>query len=234
MPKTYTELQKKQWVHEYQSGRSVKEICAANGISQNALYGWIKQFKTTVTKRGTEISGHRLVTLEQQNKHLQEMFDISRICPCCPMSPRSEKLKATEELVGKYSLHSICTYLNLPRGTYYNYVRSKNKIKVEDLEDEFFKPLIQQTFEKSGERMTAAQIRHRLRRDGHEIGCKRIKRLMKDMELIPYSQRQIRFDYTSSAYGKRNKLRQRFNQTDVNSAHTATLARTFSHSVTGY
>lgn len=191
MPKVYTESQKKQWVHEYQSGKSVKEICAENGISSNALYGWIKLFNATVTKKGIEISGHRLVTLEQQNKHLQEMFDISRICPCCPMSPRSEKLKAAEELVGRCSLHSICTYLDLPFGTYYNYIKSKNKIKVEDLKDEFFKPLIRQAFEKSGERMTAAQIRHRLRRDGHEIGFKRIKRLMKEMELIPYSQRHV-------------------------------------------
>ena len=39
----------------------------------------------------------------------------------------------------------------------------RDRIKVEDLKDEFFKPLIRQTFEKSGERMTAAQIRHRLR-----------------------------------------------------------------------
>ena len=54
------------------------------------------------------------------------MYDISRICPCCPMSPRSEKLKAAENLVGKFSLHSICTYLDLPRGTYYNYIKSKN------------------------------------------------------------------------------------------------------------
>ena len=132
------------------------------------------------------------------------------------MSPRSEKLKAAEELVGRFSLHSICTYLDLPRGTYYNYIKNKNKVKVEDLKDEFFKPLIRQAFEKSGERMTAAQIRHRLRRDGHEIGCKRIKRLMKEMELIPYSQRQVQFDYTPSAYGKRNKLRRQFNQTDPN------------------
>ena len=144
-----------------------------------------------MTKKGIEISGHRLVTLEQQNKHLQEMFDISRICPCCPMSPRSEKLKAAEELVGRCSLHSICIYLDLPFGTYYNYIKSKNKIKAEDLKDEFFKPLIRQAFEKSGERMISAQIRHRLRRDGHEFGFKRIKRLMKEMELIPYSQRHV-------------------------------------------
>ena len=117
------------------------------------------------------------------------MFDISRICPCCPMSPRSEKLKVAENLVEKFSLHSICTYLDLPRGTYYNYIKNKNKIKVEDLKDEFFKPLIRQTFEKNGERMTAAHIRHRFRRDGHEIDFKRIKRLMKEIKLIPYSQR---------------------------------------------
>lgn len=94
MSKVYTESHNKQWVHEYQSGKSVKEICAENKISSNALYGWIKLFNSTVTKKGTEISGHRLINLEQQNKHLQEMFDISRICPCCPMSPRLEKIKA--------------------------------------------------------------------------------------------------------------------------------------------
>lgn len=64
--------------------------------------------------------------------------------------------------------------------------------------------------------MTAAQIRHRLRQNRHAIGCKRVKRLMKEMELIPYSQRQARFDYTPSAYAKRNKLRWQFNQTDPN------------------
>lgn len=161
MPKVYTESQKKQWVHEYQGGKSVKEICTENGISSNALYEWIKFFSSTVTKKGTEISGHRLVTLEQQNKHLQERFDISRICSCGPMLPRSEKLKAAEELVRRYSSHSICTYLDLPCGTYYNYIENKNKVKVEDIKDEFFKPLIQQAL-KNGERMTVAQIRHRL------------------------------------------------------------------------
>lgn len=37
--------------------------------------------------------------------------------------------------------------------------------------------------------MTDAQIRHRLRRDGYEIGCKRVKHMMKEMKLIPYSQK---------------------------------------------
>lgn len=216
MPKIYTDVQKRQWVTEYQNGRSVKEICAENGISSNALYGWIRLFDTTVARGGTEISGHRLVTLEQQNKHLQEMFDISRVCPCCPTSPRSQKLKATEELVGKYSIHSICKYLDLPRGTYYNYIKSKDKVKVGDLKDEFFKPLIKQIFEKSGERMSAAQIRHRLKREGHEIGCKRVKRLMNDMKLIPYSQRQVRFYYNPTASGRKNKLKRQFNQTEPN------------------
>lgn len=39
---------------------------------------------------------------------------------------------------------------------------------------------------------------------------------MRELKLIPYSQRQAWFDYTPSAYGKRNKLGQQFNQTDPN------------------
>ena len=101
--------------------------------------------------------------------------------------------------------------LKLPHGTYYNFIKNKDKVKVKELKDEFFKPLIQKPFEKSSERMAAAQIRHQLRREGHEIGCKRAKRLMKEMELIPCSQSQVQFDYTPSAYGKRNELRQQFN-----------------------
>lgn len=66
------------------------------------------------------------------------------------------KIKSRRKLVGRFSLHSICTYLDLPRGTYYNYIKNKNKVKAEDLKDEFFKPLIQQIFERSGERMTSA------------------------------------------------------------------------------
>lgn len=39
MPKIYTDLQKKQWVREYQSGKSIKKICVNNGILSNTLYG---------------------------------------------------------------------------------------------------------------------------------------------------------------------------------------------------
>ena len=83
--------------HSEQINQLTKWICffdVGKNIGMLPRSSFLKLLNSTVTKKGTEISGHRLVAPEQQNKHLQEMFDISRICPCCPMSPRSEKLKA--------------------------------------------------------------------------------------------------------------------------------------------
>lgn len=71
IPKFNTMEQKKQWVEEYSSGKSVKEICSENHISQNSLYAWIKLFEIHKgNKNGTGISGHQLIALEQKNKHL--------------------------------------------------------------------------------------------------------------------------------------------------------------------
>ena len=118
MPKIYTNQQKKEWVKAYHEGKSVTEICASGKPSKNSLYKWIKEFNGFITENGTEISGHRLVTLEQQNRHLTEMLSIAKVCPCNANSPRTEKLRAVEKLEGQFSLHAICDYLSLPRGTY--------------------------------------------------------------------------------------------------------------------
>ncbi len=216
MPKIYTVEQKKQWIEEYRSGKSVKAICEENHISKNSLYAWIKLFETRKGKKGTEISGHRIVTLEQQNQHLQEMFDISRICEACPSSQRKDKLIAAERLVGKYSIRSICEYLELPRGTYYNYIKSKEKVKIEDLKDNEFKSLIKAVFEKSEGRMSASGIRYRLKIDGYRISSKRVKRLMDEIELVPISAKETKYYYNPSSFGRKNKLKRRFNQTEPN------------------
>lgn len=118
MPKVYTSEQKQEWVQAYREGKSVAAICAGGGPSKNSLYKWIKEYNGFITENGTKISGHRLVTLEQQNRHLTELLNISKVCPCNANSPREEKLRAVEKLEGQFSLHAICDYLSLPRGTY--------------------------------------------------------------------------------------------------------------------
>lgn len=216
MPKIYTNEQKKEWVKAYHEGKSVTEICASGKPSKNSLYKWIKEYNGFITENGTEISGHRLVTLEQQNRHLTELLNISKVCPCNASSPREEKLRAVEKLEGQFSLHAICDYLSLPRGTYYNYKKTRDKVYVEDQKDEFFKPLIQELFAASGERFGVRPIRQRLKQQGYEIGERRIRRLMEEMGLTPFSQREVSHYYNPSSGTSKNRLKRKFTQTEPN------------------
>ncbi len=174
-----------------------------------------------------EISGHRLLTLEQQNAHLKEIIAVSKECRCGAAAPRAEKLKAAEQLEGRYSMRVICEYLDLPRGTYYNYKRAQTKIKVDTVRDETFQPLIKSVFQKSGERFSAAAIRHKLKAQGYEIGVKRIKRLMAEMNLVPISRRNVTFYYNPSSYGRKNKLKRQFTQTEPNKVWVSDITYIF-------
>ena len=208
MPKRYTNEQKKEWVNAYQTGKSVTEICTNGGPSKNSLYKWIKEYRKQTSKSGTDISVHRFVTLEQQNNKLMEMLRLSKVCPCNASSPRNEKLKAVELLEGAFSIHVLCEYLELPRGTYYNYKRVKGKTYVQDQIDDFFKPLIQDLFYSSGERFGVRPIRQRLKQQGYDISERRIRRLMLEMELKPLSQREVSHFYNPSSDNNKNSLRQ--------------------------
>ena len=216
MSKLYTTEQKRDWVDAYYAGKSIAEICANGGPSQASLYNWIRQFKGITTKSGTEISGHRIITLEQQNKHLIEILNVAKVCPCNANSPRADKLRAVQALEGQFSLHAICEYLALPRGTYYNFKKTKDKVYVEDQKDDYFKPMIRDLFFASGERFGVRPIRQRLKQQGYEISERRIRRLMQEMELIPISQREVSHYYNPASNYNKNKLKRKFTQTEPN------------------
>ena len=162
MPKIFSDYEKQQWADEYRAGTCVREICRRYHVSKNTVYKYINLFDARSSKRSMEISGHKILTLEQQNAHLKEIIAVSKECQCGAAAPRAEKLQAAERLEGKFSMRAICEYLDLSRGTYYNYKRAKTKVKVDAARDEFFRPLVKRVFKESGERFGAAPIRHRL------------------------------------------------------------------------
>jgi len=71
--------------------------------------------------------------------------------------------------------------------------------------------------------MGAASIRHRLKRDGYEIGARRVKRLMNEMGLIPWSCREPTYTYNPSSFGRKNKLKRKFDQKELNKVWASDL-----------
>ena len=216
MPKKFSLSEKCQIVSLYISGVSVKEICSRMNVSRNTVYLYIKKYTSFCINHGKKIPGHQILTMEQQNQHLLELVEISKICECGAAAPRKEKLIAVEKLEGQFSLRSICEYLKLPRGTYYNYKRSKTVKKAEDYKDEEFKPLVKELFYRSGEHFGAPSIRQKLKQQGYQISVKRIRRLMNEMELVPFRNREVRFFYNPGSFWHKNLLKRNFKQTEPN------------------
>ena len=74
------------------------------------------------------------------------MLEVLRSASCGVNSSIDEKMKAIDELEGKYSVRVLCEALNLPRGTYYNRKRRENTITSYEINDAEIKPLIEKIF----------------------------------------------------------------------------------------
>ena len=60
--------------------------------------------------------------LETKVARLQGIIEILKKAGCSANDPLEVKLPALESLQGQYSVHMLCEALDVPRGTYYNYI----------------------------------------------------------------------------------------------------------------
>lgn len=58
------------------------------------------------------------------------MIEILKTVECNAHFPLQEKLCEIENLYGKYSVHVLCDAFNVPRGTFYNYIKRNKRDNV--------------------------------------------------------------------------------------------------------
>lgn len=215
MNNKYNESVKQSVVERYRAGESVASILADTGIPRSTVYAWIKASVDIGSgKKEVTLKNYRL--LENKVARLQGIIEILKKVGCTVDDPLEVKLPALEALQDQYSVHMLCEALNVPRGTYYNYLfRNKRTHTWYAERREILKAEIQRIYDDSRQIFGAAKICAVMKERGIRVSNKMVSELMRDMGLT-----SIRQD-AKDLYGKeqrrfKNYLNQQFTATRPN------------------
>ncbi len=215
MNNKYNESVKQSVVERYRAGESVASILADTGIPRSTVYAWIKASVDIGSgKKEVSLKNYRL--LENKVTRLQGIIEILKKVGCTVNDPLEVKLPALEALQDQYSVHMLREALNVPRGTYYNYLfRNKRTHTWYAERREILKAEIQCIYDDSRQIFGAAKICAVMKERGIRVSNKMVSELMRDMGLT--SIRQDAKDlYDKEQRRFKNYLNQQFTATRPN------------------
>ena len=215
MTKTFTIEEKQIGVNRYLSGESVTFIVDELGIAKSTLYNWIKKFKPVAEEK--KFTAKDFNNLEQRTNRQSDIIEILKTVECNTHSPLQEKLCEIEKLYGKYSVHVLCDALNVPRGTFYNYIKRNKRDNVwYKKRREYFCSEIRRIFEENNQIFGARKIAAVLKNNGEQVSDKYVRKLMVEMNLNSIRTNSKK-EYLKDKC-KRNILKQQFNVDKPNTA----------------
>lgn len=217
MNSKYRETEKQTIVDRYlASGGSVSVISIETGIPRSTLYAWIKQYHEKQTNGNPELTLRNFRLLENRVKRLEGIIEILKTAGCSANDPLEVKLPALEALHGQYSVHMLCEALNVPRGTFYNYIfRNKRTHTWYAKRREELRIEIQRIYDDSHQIFGAAKICAVMKEEGYRVSKEMVLELMRDMGLV--SIRQDSKDlYDKEQRRFKNYLNQQFTVTRPN------------------
>ena len=211
----YTENEKCTVISRYNNGESVADIVRDTQIPRSTIYAWIKEM-TTGASNTKPVSLKDFRFLENKVARLQGIIEILKKAGCTAHDPLEVKLPALEALQGQYSVHMLCEALDVPRGTYYNYIlRNKRTNAWYAKRREELRLEIQRIYDDSRQIFGAAKICAVRKESGIRVSREMVSELMRDMGLI--SIRQDSKDlYDKEQRRFKNYLNQQFTVTRPN------------------
>ncbi len=126
--KSYPEEFKSQVIERYLSGEPSASVLADTGIPKSTLYNWVRdnqEKQKDVNKKVVNIQNYHLI--ERKVARLEGIIGIPKASTCTACAPLKQRLCKAEQFYGKHSVHMICDALDIPRGTFYNYVLLNKK-----------------------------------------------------------------------------------------------------------
>ena len=117
----YTKETQQSAIREYRQGKSVTEIARGIGASRSTVYNWIEKDGCAIQEK--EVNLKLIRELQMRSERLKTMIEILKTVPFSAVNaPLREKLPTIENMAGEYSVNVLCEALNVPKGTYYNYL----------------------------------------------------------------------------------------------------------------
>lgn len=224
MDQKYTESEKSIITTRYKNGESVSDLVAETGIPRSTIYAWIKEAADRdCNRKAVSLKNYHI--LENKVARLQGIIEIMKKGGCSISDPLEIKLPALEALQGQYSVHMLCEALNVPRGTYYNYIlRNKRTHTWYAKRREELRLEIQRIYDDSHQIFGSAKICAVMKENGIRVSREMVSELMHDMGLV--SIRQDSKDlYDKEQQRFKNYLNQQFTVTRPNEVRVSDVTR---------
>lgn len=215
MNKKYKDEQKQEIIQRYQDGESVASLVVDIGIPRSTIYAWIKQIANTPSNT-KKVSAKNFRLLKNRIARLKGIIEIMKKASCSVSDPLELKLPALESLYGQYSVHMLCEALEVPRGTFYNYIlRNKRTNTWYAKRREELRLQIQQIYDDSHQIFGAAKICAVMKEQGPRVSVKIVRELMQEMGLVSIRQ-DSKGNYDKEMRSYKNYLNQQFEATRPN------------------
>ena len=130
-----TTKEKDQLLQRKIDGEAVSSIAADIGVPKSTIYAWLTKARKSRQETANNPDGSIAVDamdyhqLKAHAKKLEGMLEVIKLVSDISEIPLDKKLQVLEELyhTEKYSVHLMCETLDVPRGTFYNYIKRGKK-----------------------------------------------------------------------------------------------------------
>lgn len=213
--KNYSSEEKASAIARYlEGGESVLSISTDTGISRSSLYAWIKEERNTADIVEFSLKNFRIMV--NRVSRLEGIIEILQRVNCTVSSPLEAKLPAMEELYSRYSVHMLCDALQVPRGTFYNYIfRNKRDNTWYAKRREELRIRIQEIYDESNQIFGAGKIAAVMKEEGCQVSQEMVRKLMREMGLLNIRQ-DAKKVYEKERLSIKNHLNQQFDVTKPN------------------
>ncbi len=178
MRKNYSKEDKQKIINLCSDGVSVTEISKEYGLARSTIYAWIKEYNKK-SRRKKPINMHEVLLLRQKCEQQNLMIEILQSASCTIDAPQKERYEAIKKLSGKYSTALLCKALNVPKGSYYNYIlRNKNENTEAARRRAEVTPIIEKIFNDSKQIFGAWKIHAILQGMGYHISPNTVAAIM--------------------------------------------------------
>ena len=215
MNKKYENEVKQTVIGRYNNDEAVSSLVEELDIPRSTIYLWIKHTAESSSNK-KEVSVKNFRALENKVVRLEGIIEILKRVDCTVNDPLEVKLPELEALYGQYSVHMLCDALEVPRGTFYNYMfRNKRGNTWYSERREELRLRIQQIYDESNQIFGSAKILAILQEEGYKTSVKMVRELMRDMGLISIRQ-DAKDIYDKEKRRCKNHLNQQFTTTRPN------------------
>ena len=178
MRKNYSKEEKSKIINLCSDGVSVSEISKEYGLARSTIYAWIKEYNEK-SRRKKPINMHEVILLRQQCEQQNLMIEILQSAPCTIDAPQKERYEAIKKMSGKYSIALLCKAMNVPKGSYYNYIlRNKNENTEAAKRRAEITPIIEKLFSDSQQVFGAYKIHAILQDMGYRVSPNTVADIM--------------------------------------------------------